>query len=582
MPQANLSLSTLRFLQERLDVLTEHFWTGTHAQGTDVSPELRQAVNDLRVYLTQLEAGDSGVSRQEISRQEVPGQVSKQTERLEVLAALSLSDKDLTSLLEQITQVTTALLPASGGSSVALWNEVTNRFELTTTTVLGQTPELATSSIRTQGGATRWIMDHKHARIMPDVTKDELGNTPMLAKFGLKALIGVPLLVANEVLGVLYAFDKTTRDYSQEDLHFMTILASRAASAVYQTRLLAKTQSALSSSLALQRVSSSLIAPADSVMSLQTVVDSIALALTANRVLLLTLNSAERQVTRFVVGGEDRTRLAPDPFEQYWQGLTGWVMRERKTAFSPKGVTDERESQLNQERRQKRKGGSLIVVPLVFKEHVYGTITVVRDMSEDDFVDTDITLMEEFAAQAAITIRNSELYQETKYLATIDDLTGSFNRRQLFELGERELKRHTRLRHPLAALMFDIDYFKRVNDAHGHAVGDEVLRLLAQRATLQIREIDILGRYGGEEFAVLLPETQLAEALEIAERLRHAATEPVIVNGSQLSITISVGVTEADGDPTLSHLLQRADAALYQAKHEGRNRVVVKQGGSRE
>ena len=130
--------------------------------------------------------------------------------------------------------------------------------------------------------------------------------------------------------------------------------------------------------------------------------------------------------------------------------------------------------------------------------------------------------------------------------------------------------------------MFDLDYFKHVNDTYGHAVGDEVLRVLAERAALQTREIDILGRYGGEEFALLLPETRLHEALEIAERLRLAALEPIHVNGLELCVSISVGVAEAQEDVSLSHLLQRADAALYQAKRSGRNRVVTLPGDTVE
>ncbi len=569
MSSTPLRLETVRLLQEHMDVLTEYFWNGLEHQGLAVSPELHQAIDELGVYLMQLELG---VKEQE-------RYASRQTQRLEVLAALSLSDKDLTSLLNQIVEVTTELLPASGGSSVALWNPASESFQLIATTVPGQTPELARSRIRTEGGATRWIMDNKRARIMPDVSEDIFGDTPVLKEFGLKALMGVPLLVVNETLGVLYAFDKEVREYSQEDLHFMTILASRAANAIYLTRLLEQTQDALTSTLALQRVSSSLIAPTGSMTTsmtiLQTVVDNIAQVLPAKRVLLLTLDTHDRQVTRFVVGGPDKSLLVPDPFDQYMHGLTGWVMLEKKATLSPKGKPEPRESSLVQERRSRREVGSIILAPLMFGTNIYGTLTAVRNLDEPDFDAKDLKLLEELATQAAITLRNNELYEETKYLATIDDLTRSLNRRHLFELGERELKRHHRLKHPLAALMFDIDYFKRVNDEHGHAVGDEVLRSLAARATLQTREIDILGRYGGEEFAVLLPETQLEEALEIAERLRRAALEPIVVGGIELNITISIGVTDADGDIGLSHLLQRADAALYQAKREGRNRVVV-------
>jgi diguanylate cyclase (GGDEF)-like protein len=559
-----LRLESLQLVQERMDFLVKHFWAGIEHEGSEVTPELRQAISELKAFLLQL---NSNVSEQATH-------LSRQNERLAVLAALSLLDKDLPSLLTQVVEVTAELLPARGGSSVTLWDAVSEEFQLTATTVPGQTSELARSRIRKQGGATRWIMDNKRPRIAPDVSKDVFGDAVMLKEFGLKAFLGVPLLVANEVLGVLYAFDKQPREYSQEDVHFMTIIAGRAAHAIYLARLLERTQNALSSSQAIQRVSRSLILPTDE-LALQTVVDNIARALSAKRVLLLTFDTERRLVTRFIVGGEAGPTLVPDSFEQYQQGLTGWVMREKKAALSPKGSLDPRESAFIQEVRRQRQAGSLIVAPLLHDAHVYGTLTALRDADEADFAEGDVALMEELAKQAAITLRNSELYEETKYLATVDDLTLCLNRRYLFELGERELKRHRRLKHSLSALMFDLDHFKGVNDSYGHAVGDEVLRVLAERASLQTREIDILGRYGGEEFALLLPETRLHEALEIAERLRLSALEPINARGLELRVSISVGVAEAREDVSLSHLLQRADAALYQAKRNGRNCVVA-------
>jgi diguanylate cyclase (GGDEF)-like protein len=559
-----LRLESLQLVQERMDFLVKHFWAGIEHEGSEVTPELRQAISELKAFLLQL---NSNVSEQATH-------LSRQNEPLAVLAALSLLDKDLSSLLTQVVEVTAELLPARGGSSVTLWDAVSEEFQLTATTVSGQTSELARSRIRKQGGATRWIMDNKRPRIVPDVSKDVFGDAVMLKEFGLKAFLGVPLLVANEVLGVLYAFDKQPREYSQEDVHFMTIIAGRAAHAIYLARLLERTQNALSSSQAIQRVSRSLILPTDE-LALQTVVDNIARALSAKRVLLLTFDTERRLVTRFIVGGEAGSSLVPDPFEQYQQGLTGWVMREKKAALSLKGSLDPRESAFIQEVRRQRQAGSLIVAPLLHDAHVYGTLTALRDADEADFAEGDVALMEELAKQAAITLRNSELYEETKYLATVDDLTLCLNRRYLFELGERELKRHRRLKHSLSALMFDLDHFKGVNDSYGHAVGDEVLRVLAERASLQTREIDILGRYGGEEFALLLPETRLHEALEIAERLRLSALEPINARGLELRVSISVGVAEAREDVSLSHLLQRADAALYQAKRNGRNCVVA-------
>lgn len=162
-------------------------------------------------------------------------------------------------------------------------------------------------------------------------------------------------------------------------------------------------------------------------------------------------------------------------------------------------------------------------------------------------------------------------------MARTDALTGIPNRRYLFELGERELSRARRFGHPLSALMLDMDHFNRVNDTHGHAQGDRVLQAVAQCCLLQIRDIDIVGRYGGEEFVILLIETDASGARSLAERIRGSVAQIVLPTAQvPIRITASVGIAQlGEGDSDLDRLLGRADQALYAAKLAGRNRVEV-------
>lgn len=162
-------------------------------------------------------------------------------------------------------------------------------------------------------------------------------------------------------------------------------------------------------------------------------------------------------------------------------------------------------------------------------------------------------------------------------LATTDSLTGLFNRRRFMELAEREFARGKRYQGARTILMMDIDHFKRVNDTHGHDVGDEVLRELARISRTALRELDILGRLGGEEFGVLLPETDAGPAMEVAERLRRAIEQsPIATGAGEMRITVSIGAaTSKDEAETVETLLKRADVALYEAKQSGRNRVVA-------
>ena len=168
--------------------------------------------------------------------------------------------------------------------------------------------------------------------------------------------------------------------------------------------------------------------------------------------------------------------------------------------------------------------------------------------------------------------------RELQLLATQDAATGLFNRRYLMETGEHELARTRRYGSPMALLMLDVDHFKQVNDTWGHPVGDRVLQGVAQVMKAMVRDQDTVGRLGGEEFAVLLPETDRAGVLTIAERMRatvEATPLALAADGTPVRVTVSIGVTEAHaGNDSFEEAMARADRALYQAKGSGRNRVV--------
>ena len=170
-------------------------------------------------------------------------------------------------------------------------------------------------------------------------------------------------------------------------------------------------------------------------------------------------------------------------------------------------------------------------------------------------------------------LRAAKQYAEE--LAQKDELTGLKNRRAFFEQGNRIFEQSKRFRHPISVIMMDIDHFKMINDDYGHAIGDKVLRAVAESLQRVVREIDIVARMGGEEFAFILPETGLQEASKLAERLRSEIEDLVVANdGHQIKITASFGVAACkDGDGHIEVLLTDADNALYVAKKNGRNQI---------
>ncbi len=193
----------------------------------------------------------------------------------------------------------------------------------------------------------------------------------------------------------------------------------------------------------------------------------------------------------------------------------------------------------------------------------------------------DISYLEQLTRQSAITINRANSYSRILQYATIDALTNLNNRRQFEHRLGQEIATTKRQNNPLCAMMIDIDFFKKVNDTYGHASGDAVLRGVASIIKSALRESDIPSRYGGEEFAVLLPYTHIQEAKIVGERLRKAIESspiPVSIEDSDIksiNVTISMGLAEFNNKETGEELFERADKALYEAKESGRNRVCL-------
>jgi diguanylate cyclase (GGDEF)-like protein len=223
---------------------------------------------------------------------------------------------------------------------------------------------------------------------------------------------------------------------------------------------------------------------------------------------------------------------------------------------------------------------SYLAVPICLLDQVLGLLRLDGD-APGRFSAEDAARLQPLTNAAAIALENARLFGEVQRLAITDGLTGTYNRRHFFELAKRELSRGRRYGHPVSAIMLDIDHFKQVNDTYGHTTGDQVLRVVAERCSENTRDIDILGRYGGEEFAIVLPATDLSGAFSTAERLRLCVADvPVPTEQGDLTITISLGVAsnaqaQDPGEEDVVSLLNRADAAMYAAKQAGRNRVAV-------
>jgi two-component system cell cycle response regulator len=226
---------------------------------------------------------------------------------------------------------------------------------------------------------------------------------------------------------------------------------------------------------------------------------------------------------------------------------------------------------------------SVAIVPLISQGCLFGSLNF-GSVNADRYTRHHATdFHSRLAIVTAVCLENAINRERLVISGLTDILTGWHNRRYLQRRLPEEVARARRYRQPLSALLLDVDHFKRVNDRHGHPAGDCVLRDVATRIRQELRSTDLAVRYGGEEFAAVLPQTTLADAVQTAERIRRTVAERPFVTdqGQPLPVTLSAGVSElslydaqSESEALGEELLARADAALYRAKAEGRNRVV--------
>lgn len=220
----------------------------------------------------------------------------------------------------------------------------------------------------------------------------------------------------------------------------------------------------------------------------------------------------------------------------------------------------------------------VMTVPLTVGAERLGAISFANRSTKPVFTEADLLLAELIGQQAASAIENARLFRKVQQLAQTDTLTGVASRSHFYAVAERHLLAALRYGRPMALIMFDADHFKRVNDTYGHPAGDRVLASLAAAARRTLRAPDLICRYGGEEFLVLLPEINLTQARVVAERIRQRAAETrVHTEKGEVIVTVSLGVAaiEEGKEVTLDALIERADQALYAAKRAGRNRTVL-------
>ncbi|MEW5871062.1 MAG: histidine kinase N-terminal 7TM domain-containing protein [Chloroflexota bacterium] len=429
---------------------------------------------------------------------------------------------------------------------------------------------------------TRGIMGRtvrtRQAQFVADVSRDP---DFLRAAYHVESEICVPLLKEETVLGTLNIEAPPERPLTETDLDLLTSFGSQVSVAIDNANLFQAERLQRELAEALREMSMTLSQCLDPQVVLDRLLFEIRRVVAYDTACVMLLDKERRtaRITRLSgyekFGEEIAIRTAALEFDLE----TTAHFRKIIASGCPLIVAD---TELDPDWKRFPEAAhirSWIGAPILVRGQVIGFLSL--DKIEPNFYGLEhAERLAAFASHAAIAIENARIFTEMQHLAIIDELTGLYNRRGFFELGRREVERAVRLNHPLTALFVDIDHFKQFNDTYSYAVGDQVLRQFAACLRDNLREIDLIGRYGGDEFVVLLPETNLPAAREIGERLRGAIAEAQVCTGrGETRITACIGVCPHSAQTdNLDTLLECAGDALHLTKQAGRNRVAVHPG----
>lgn len=291
----------------------------------------------------------------------------------------------------------------------------------------------------------------------------------------------------------------------------------------------------------------------------------------------LMLLDEDSQRLRFVVAKGSRGKEIKRIRLKLGQGIAGWVAKTGQPAII-NDVRKDRRFNKTIDRIARYKTKSVLCVPIINNKRTVGVIEMINKLDGRPFEEKDRDLLGKLVDQAAIALERANLYERMSKLAITDDLTKLYNFRYMDQILEREIKRCQRYGSVLSMIFLDLDYFKNVNDTHGHLIGSKVLIEMARLLLQNLRTVDIIARYGGDEFVVILPETNVQTAHRITQRLHKSLYEHVFLeeDGLDLKITASFGISGyPEHAQTKRDLVRLADQAMYTAKNNGRNQICV-------
>lgn len=386
----------------------------------------------------------------------------------------------------------------------------------------------------------------------------------------------VPVQSASRTIGVLSIQSYQVNQYQNEQLKLLKDLATHCAGALERIWAQEAVNNLVERLKVLHQAVSDINASLDVERVCQVVYETVEKVMTCEVFFVDGYNSKTNEIIPIFAIEHPRKRIYTEKYVAD-HGLGGEIIRTKKPILF-NSMAEINNSTINFEifgnMPEEDPTESILAVPMLLHGEIYGVICA-QSYQQDAYNQDDQYLLEVLASHVAIAIENARLFDAVQQVAYIDALTSTLNRRRFYELAEIEFERAKELQQPLSVIMLDIDDFKKFNDQYGHKVGDLVLTKVADTCKSALRGNDIFGRLGGEEFALVLPNTKLEHAIEIASRLCRLI-QKITFSEYIFSVTISAGTATLDEScKNLDILIDHADQAMYLAKNSGRNQVHV-------
>jgi diguanylate cyclase (GGDEF)-like protein/PAS domain S-box-containing protein len=419
----------------------------------------------------------------------------------------------------------------------------------------------------------KWVLEHAQPLIIAE-TYEYPGWIRYKGIESIHSWIGLPIQIHGEMMAILSLSKAESNFYQPEQVKKLAAFASQTALALQHALLFETIQQRAKEAEMLRLATAAVTNELDLEQTLEKILENLKRVIQYDSATIFLLNDAELTIVA-ARGFSNEHKVIGQTFP-----ADNLLFHDSLTTGSAIILADAAQDHRFEQWIDGEPVHGWIGVPLHLRGRAIGFLTI--DSHEvNAYSESQATLAQAFANEVTIALENARLFKELQNLATTDPLTEVWNRRHFINMARTEFQRARRFHQPLSIILFDIDSFKNVNDNYGHPAGDQVLCSMAKVCRENLRQVDLFGRYGGEEFIALLPNTSIETARSVAERLRNRiASTPMPTDQGLIHISASFGVAEMDESCLdIDTLLKYADRAAYVAKFDGKNRVSISENG---